>query len=148
LGVAPTKNTLAPGLFHESQKSVFCTYSERCCCDHENRAVWPGVTFRDVGAHLDVMPRHVAYLLSMRREGFDADVPWLRAVPDSGTLQTPKHGDDDEIQANLLRDEGIVIGQGGSIMNFAAHVCNVAGLPHAVAKQKRPADTPQSKRRK
>jgi methylated-DNA-protein-cysteine methyltransferase related protein len=106
------------------------------------------VTFKDVGAHLDVMPRHVAYLLSMRGEGFDKSVPWHRAVPDSGKLQTPKHGDDGESQADLLRDEGILIGQGGGIMNLAAHVCDVAGLPHAVAKQKRPVDTLQSKSRK
>jgi methylated-DNA-protein-cysteine methyltransferase related protein len=104
------------------------------------------VTFKDVGAHLDIMPRHVAYLLSMRGDGFDSTAPWHRAVPDSGKMQVPKHRDDGESQADLLRNEGIAIGQGGSITNLAAHICVVADLPHGIAKQKRPADAPNPER--
>jgi hypothetical protein len=69
-------------------------------------------------------------------------------VPDSGKLQTPKHGDDGESQADLLRDEGILIGQGGGITNLNAHVCMVADLPHGVINQKRPIDAPVAKLKK
>lgn len=38
------------------------------------------VTFRDIGAHLDVMPRHVAYILTMLDEEERAAFPAGRVV--------------------------------------------------------------------
>ncbi len=54
-------------------------------------AVPPGrvVTFADVGAHLDVMPRHVAYILARLGPGEQARTPWHRAVAADGTLAAP-----------------------------------------------------------
>jgi methylated-DNA-protein-cysteine methyltransferase-like protein len=38
------------------------------------------LTFRDIGAHLDVMPRHVAYILKMLDAGERAAFPADRVV--------------------------------------------------------------------
>lgn len=38
------------------------------------------VTFRDIGAHLDVMPRHVAYILKMLDDAERAAFPADRVV--------------------------------------------------------------------
>ncbi len=96
------------------------------------RSVPPGqvVTFADIGAHLDVMPRHVAHILAtldpMERE----TVPWHRAVRHDGAMSTRA----DEQRA-LLRAEG------------EAQPVPVAALAHGVPQHVRPAEAPRPPRR-
>jgi methylated-DNA-protein-cysteine methyltransferase related protein len=99
------------------------------------------VTFRAIGVHLDVVPRHVAYILAMPDVALLHDVPWHRAVPDDGILKTPKtHGG--VTQRALLLKEGLAISEKGEILDLAKRVLAVDSLKHKVAKQTRPADAP------
>lgn len=106
------------------------------------------VTFADVGAHLDVMPRHVAYILVQLSEMEKATLPWHRAVAAEGTLGVPKSGAGGESQRALLAAEGAAFDPDGRITDFVARLAEVAALPHGVPKQTRPADAPAPPSRK
>jgi methylated-DNA-protein-cysteine methyltransferase-like protein len=106
------------------------------------------VTFADVGAHLDVMPRHVAYILATLSDIETATLPWHRAVTAEGTLGVPKSGADGAPQRALLAAEGAAFDPDGRITDFVARRIEVASLPHGVAKQTRPAEAPPARRRR
>lgn len=106
------------------------------------------VTFADIGAHLDVMPRHVAYILAQLTEIEKATLPWHRAVTAEGTLGVPKSGAGGENQRALLAAEGAAFDPEGRITDFAARRVAVALLPHGVPQQTRPADAPVPPSRK
>jgi methylated-DNA-protein-cysteine methyltransferase-like protein len=103
------------------------------------------VTYADVGAHLDVVPRHVAYILSMLSEMEKATLPWHRAVAADGRLGVPKSGAGGETQRARLAAEGAAFDPDGRITDFATRVVEVAALPHGVPKQSRPADVPKAR---
>ncbi|BDG73964.1 MGMT family protein [Roseomonas fluvialis] len=105
------------------------------------------VSFADVGAHLDVAPRHVAYILAMLDPVEAATLPWHRAVAAGGTLGVPKAGADGTPQRALLAAEGAAFDPDGRITDFVARCIAVADLPHGVARQVRPADAPVATRR-
>jgi methylated-DNA-protein-cysteine methyltransferase-like protein len=99
------------------------------------------VTFAEVGAHLDVMPRHVAYLMAML-DGPERDlIPWHRAVAADGRVER-------EAQRAALAAEGHAFDPDGRVSGFLARVVAVATLPHGVAPQTRPADAPVATKRK
>ena len=96
------------------------------------------VTFGEVGAHLDVMPRHVAYILATLDPAEQLGIPWHRAVPENGRL---RRGAGDALGngwADLLRQEGVAVNAAGVIVNPAVHRRAVADLPHGVPVQRRP----------
>lgn len=105
------------------------------------------VTYADLGAHLDVMPRHVAYILTMLDPMAQATLPWHRAVAADGRLGVPKAGADGMPQRALLEGEGAAFDAEGRITDFVARCIPVASLPHGVPKQTRPADAPKTRRR-
>jgi methylated-DNA-protein-cysteine methyltransferase-like protein len=113
-------------------------------------AVPPGrvVTFADIGAHLDVAPRHVAYILATLSDIEAATLPWHRAVAADGTLGVPKSGADGRPQRALLAAEGAAFDAAGRITDFVARQVAVAGLAHCVPQQARPAEAPQARRRR
>jgi methylated-DNA-protein-cysteine methyltransferase-like protein len=100
------------------------------------------VTFKDVGQHLDVMPRHVAYILARLDPAEAARLPWFRAVPEDGRLVTPKHAPDGLSRRELLASEGQLIAPDGRLLNLGQRVVAVADLPHNVPAQTRPANAP------
>ncbi len=106
------------------------------------------VTFADVGAHLDVAPRHVAYILAMLDPIEAATLPWHRTVSADGRLGTPKSGPDGAPQRALLAAEGAAFDPDGRITDFVARRVAVDALPHGVPVQLRPADAPAPRRRK
>jgi methylated-DNA-protein-cysteine methyltransferase-like protein len=98
------------------------------------------VTFADVGAHLDVMPRHVAWLMAML-DGPERDpIPWHRAVAADGRVER-------EAQRVALEAEGHAFDPDGRVSGFLSRLVAVAALPDGVAPQKRPADAPVAARR-
>jgi methylated-DNA-protein-cysteine methyltransferase-like protein len=113
-------------------------------------AVPPGrvVSFADIGAHLDVMPRHVAYILATLSDIEKATLPWHRAVAADGTLGVPKSGAGGESQRTLLAAEGAAFDPEGRITDFLARCAAVASLAHGVPKQTRPAEAPKPRRRR
>lgn len=104
------------------------------------------VSFAGIGAHLDVAPRHVAYILAMLPDAEKATTPWHRAVTEEGTLGAPKAGADGEGQRSLLAAEGATFDEEGRITDFASRQVAVETLDHGVPKQTRPADAPQPRR--
>lgn len=106
------------------------------------------VTFKEVGAHLDVMPRHVAYILRMLEPQEKDAVGWYRVVPDDGRLQTVKTDGHGRTQAHCLQDEGWVIDADGSLVGFERRRVEVATLDCGVPKQNRPADAPRAPARR
>jgi methylated-DNA-protein-cysteine methyltransferase related protein len=84
------------------------------------RAIPPGrvTSFRAVGALLDVVPRHVAYILATLSDEEKALVPWHRVVSDDGALERPKYDGSGRSQAELLAAEGAEIGAGQVVEDF------------------------------
>ena len=105
------------------------------------------VTFAAIGAHLDIMPRHVAYILATLPDSEKATLPWHRAVAADGRLGVAKTGADGSPQRALLAAEGAAFDPDGRITDFVAREVWVAALPHGVPRQTRPAEAPRPRRR-
>ncbi|MGL4635438.1 MAG: MGMT family protein [Beijerinckiaceae bacterium] len=86
------------------------------------------VTFLDVGQHLDIMPRHVAYILAQLEGEEQAATPWFRAVAENGVLSRPKSNDFGISQRTLLEEEGHLIAPDGRILDLAQKLLAVAVL--------------------
>jgi alkylated DNA nucleotide flippase Atl1 len=66
-------------------------------------------TFACLGKHLDVPPRHVAYVLATLAEDELRDCPWWRVVGNDGQLGKIKLGEHGVSQAAFLEDEGVQV---------------------------------------
>lgn len=99
-------------------------------------------TFQSMGEYLDVMPRHVAYVLSQLDADEQQRVPWYRVVAADGSLGTPKQSRDGTSQAELLRAEGVSVRGNRVEPDFAAVCIAAEQLPSGLARQTRPADAP------
>src|SRR5512137_2918602 len=75
------------------------------------------VTFTDVGAHLDVVPRHVAYILAQLDPLEAGAIPWHRAVAEAGTVALKADGLGRR-QRDLLEAEGVAIAPDGRILDL------------------------------
>jgi methylated-DNA-protein-cysteine methyltransferase-like protein len=113
-------------------------------------AIPPGrvMIFADLGGHLDVMPRHVAYILATLSDIEKATLPWHRVVAADGGLGTAKTGADGASQRALLEAEGHRFDGDARLEDFYKRMVLAADLPHGVAKQTRPADAPAPRRRR
>lgn len=102
------------------------------------RAVPPGglVSFAAVGAHLDVMPRHVAYILATLDDAAALFVPWHRAIAADGRLGGQRSAE----QAALLADEGIAL-RGLRVIDPEAALIAIEALDHGVPQQRRTGQT-------
>lgn len=105
-------------------------------------------TFAGIGAHLDVMPRHVAYILAMLTEIEKATLPWHRVVAADGQPGVPKAGADGTPQRALLEAEGATFDAKGRITDAVTRAVAVDSLAHGVPRQTRPATTPKAPRRR
>jgi methylated-DNA-protein-cysteine methyltransferase related protein len=106
------------------------------------------VTFLDVGQHLDVAPRHVAYILAQLEGAEQASIPWFRAVADNGVLSQPKANDFGISQKALLEEESHFIAPDGRILDLARKLIVVEELQSGVPKQARPANAPKNMKQK
>jgi methylated-DNA-protein-cysteine methyltransferase-like protein len=107
------------------------------------------VTHAAIGAHLDVMPRHVAYLLAMLEPPERATLPWHRVVGKDGALGR-RAGVDGRSQAELLAAEGVAMAAGRvDAASLAARSIAVGDLACDVPAQVRPpeARAPRQRRR-
>ena len=99
-------------------------------------------TYQSMGEYLDVMPRHVAYILSQLEDNEKFVYPWHRVVSGDATLGTPKKNPDGTSQAELLRAEGILVSGNKVASSFERVFISAAQLPSGLARQQRPADAP------
>jgi methylated-DNA-protein-cysteine methyltransferase related protein len=104
-------------------------------------------TYQSIGEHLAVMPRHVAYILSQLPPNEKMVYPWHRVVSGDGTLGVAKKGPDGKAQAELLRDEGILVSQNSLATEMTRVFVPAHELPSGIGKQARPADAPIGKMR-
>lgn len=105
-------------------------------------------TFADIGGHLDVMPRHVAYILAMLSDIEKATLPWHRVVAADGRLGVPKAGADGAPQRALLEAEGAAFDGEGRITDAVTRAVAVDSLAHGVPRQTRPATAQKAPRRR
>lgn len=85
-------------------------------------------TFDAIGKHLDVMPRHVAYILTKLTEPEREIVPWHRIVAKGGAIGCGSQRDQ---QFALLVREGVVVSPAGIVQDLARFA--VAEFPPPVA---------------
>ena len=95
-----------------------------------------------IGEHLDVVPRHVAYILSQLDDGEKQRVPWHRVVGADLRLGTLKRHPDGRTQAELLREEGLLVSGDRVAMPPERVLLPAEALPSGLARQQRPADAP------
>ncbi len=107
-------------------------------------------TYHDIGEYLDVMPRHVAYILSQLDDAAKMIYPWHRVVAHDGSLGVLKRGPHGRSQAELLADEGIAVTANRVSPGLDGYYVAVEQLPHGLPRQTRPAPSaaPSSVRRK
>lgn len=97
-------------------------------------------THRAIGEHLDVMPRHFAYILSQLKPEEKLIYPWHRVVSDDGSLGVVKRHADGTTQADMLEAEGLVVSKNSVAVSMARALVDVSALVSGVAKQTRPAE--------
>jgi methylated-DNA-protein-cysteine methyltransferase-like protein len=75
-------------------------------------------TFKEVGRLLDVMPRHIAYILATLSEEERQTIPWHRIVSDGGALSKKQIASYGKEQIRRLRDEGVRFSTDGRILDW------------------------------
>jgi methylated-DNA-protein-cysteine methyltransferase related protein len=105
-------------------------------------------TFSSIGEYLDVVPRHIAYILSTLEPLEKVQYPWHRVVGNDGNLGKPKSAETGESQAALLALEGILVIDNSMATSFAERFIDCARLKSGVKKQTRPIDAPVAKIKK
>jgi methylated-DNA-protein-cysteine methyltransferase related protein len=103
-------------------------------------------TFRSIGEHLDVMPRHVAYILTMLSDEEKNTLPWYRVVADDGSLGTAKFAADGQHQSVLLIAEGFTASSKAITAGLERALIAVPLLKSSVPKQTRPVETANTAR--
>lgn len=78
-------------------------------------------TYAAIGRHLDVMARHVAYILATLTDDERLGVPWHRVVAESGAINRTKHGRGIE-QCAALEAEGVTVSAKGLVTNLESVV--------------------------
>lgn len=73
-------------------------------------------THKQIGTHLKVMPRHVAFILATLDETERETIPWWRVVADGGAIGRHLRRDD---QMRLLRADGIILSPVGIVQDLA-----------------------------
>jgi methylated-DNA-protein-cysteine methyltransferase related protein len=94
-------------------------------------------TYRSLGEHIDVMPRHVAYILTMLSMEEKENIPWYRVVSDSGAISAPKTSKAIE-QIEKLAAEGIQIDRAKKIVDFDRVFIAAISLDSGIEQQSRP----------
>ena len=93
-------------------------------------------TCASLGEHIDVMPRHVAYILATLDEAEREIVPWHRVVTDSGAVSTSNRARA-KAQVERLKAESILFESTYQIRAFEDVFVAAADLPSGVPAQKR-----------
>jgi methylated-DNA-protein-cysteine methyltransferase related protein len=76
-------------------------------------------THGQIGNHLQVFPRHIAYILATLDAADRADVPWWRVVADGGAIGRHQSRDD---QIARLRADGLLVSPVGIVQDLAARL--------------------------
>jgi methylated-DNA-protein-cysteine methyltransferase related protein len=105
-------------------------------------------TFSSIGEHLDVVPRHIAYILSTLDPLEKVQYPWHRVVGNDGDLGKLKSSETGESQSELLGVDGILVTGNSIAASFVKNFVECSLLKSGVLKQTRPIDSPVAKVKK
>ncbi|MFQ3627475.1 MAG: MGMT family protein [Cyanobacteriota bacterium] len=93
-------------------------------------------TYRSLAAHIDVVPRHVAYILSTLSEAERAAVPWYRVVAEDGVISAPNAAKARAQIDELLAEEYRV--ENKKLLELGDRFIAVADLNSGISPQTRP----------
>jgi methylated-DNA-protein-cysteine methyltransferase related protein len=91
-----------------------------------------------IGEHLDIVPRHVAYILSTLEPMEKIHYPWHRVVGGDGKLGKLKLSERGETQSELLSGEGVLVVGNSIESSFDKLFMPAEKLKSGVSKQLRP----------
>ncbi|HHW84670.1 MAG TPA: hypothetical protein GX400_00495 [Chloroflexi bacterium] len=93
-------------------------------------------TYKSLAGHIDVVPRHVAYILATLDDTERALIPWHRVVSDGGAISTANKARAHD-QVVRLTAEGVIPDQQRKIINFAQVFVEAGALDSGVELQRR-----------
>ena len=88
-------------------------------------------TYGSIAVHMNVVARHVAFVLSRLTEAESASVPWHRVVSAEGRLSQKMDGELSGGQRMRLESEGMTIDAQGFIQHSDAHF-HVVGVRRSI----------------
>ena len=84
-------------------------------------------TYGSIAIHMNVMARHVAFVMSRLTEQESAELPWHRVVSADARISPRMDAALAKLQRKRLRSEGLKINAGGYIQDPDSHF-HVVGL--------------------
>ena len=81
-------------------------------------------TYAAIGNYLNVMARHVAYILATLTLEEQQDFPWYRVVADKGAIAAGKLKSRHHIQIEKLKQENVKLTAKNNIENFDELFCS------------------------
>jgi methylated-DNA-protein-cysteine methyltransferase related protein len=81
-------------------------------------------TYRAIGEHLNVMPRHVAYILTTLSLEEKLELPWYRVVAEKGAISLGKLTDRHHAQIEYLKSEGVQFTAKNHVVDFDELFCS------------------------
>jgi methylated-DNA-protein-cysteine methyltransferase related protein len=81
-------------------------------------------TYSAIGEHLNVMPRHVAYILTTLSLEEKLELPWYRVVAENGAISLGKLTDRHYAQIEYLKAEGVQFTAKNHVVDFDELFCS------------------------
>jgi methylated-DNA-protein-cysteine methyltransferase related protein len=81
-------------------------------------------TYSAIGEHLNVIPRHVAYILTTLSLEEKLELPWYRVVAEKGAISLSKLTDRHHAQIEYLKAEGIQFTAKNYVVDFDELFCS------------------------
>lgn len=105
-------------------------------------------TYKSIGDHIEVMSRHVAYILTMLDEDEKETVPWYRVVGEKGEVKAKNADRYGHTQRDLLIAEGIPIEASGKVKDLARYKFEISETTTGIPYQPRPAGAKATRSKK
>jgi methylated-DNA-protein-cysteine methyltransferase-like protein len=81
-------------------------------------------TYSAIGEHLNVMPRHVAYILTTLSLEEKLELPWYRVVAEKGAISLSRLTDRHYAQIEYLKAEGVQFTAKNHVVDFDELFCS------------------------
>ena len=88
-------------------------------------------TYGSIAVHMNVMARHVAFVMSSLTEQEAAELPWHRVVGTDARLSAKMDAALSKVQRRRLRSEGMKINAAGYVQDEDAHF-HVVGIRRSI----------------
>jgi methylated-DNA-protein-cysteine methyltransferase related protein len=85
-------------------------------------------TYAAIGEHLNVIARHVAYILATLNIEEKLELPWYRVVAENGAISSGKFNSRHHAQVESLKEEGFQFTNKNHVDNFVELFCSPDSL--------------------